>query len=262
MSDNWVVQNLENALATWNEKLAEIWQLITQSPETFKGGTIWNVVLLIHDTMQAIGLALLVLFFVVGVVKTCGSFAEIKRPEAAVKLFIRFALAKAVVTYGLELMMALFTIVQGVISSIMSAAGMGAAQETVLPALWAVALIGGLFITILSFVMVLTVYGRFFRLYIYTAIAPIPLSTFAGEPSQQVGKSFLKSYAAVCLEGAIIVLACIIFSLFASSPPAVDPNAAAVTQVWTYVGELIFNLLVLVGTVKMADRVVREMMGL
>ena len=251
MSDNWVVQNLENALATWNEKLAEIWQLITQSPEQFKGGTIWNVVLLIHDTMQAIGLALLVLFFVVGVVKTCGSFAEIKRPEAAVKLFIRFALAKAVVTYGLELMMALFTIVQGVISSIMSAAGMGAAQETVLPAeivsaiescgfwesipLWAVALIGGLFITILSFVMVLTVYGRFFRLYIYTAIAPIPLSTFAGEPSQQVGKSFLKSYAAVCLEGAIIVLACIIFSLFASSPPAVDPNAAAVTQVWTYV---------------------------
>ena len=182
MSDNWVVQNLENALATWNEKLAEIWQLITQSPETFKGGTIWNVVLLIHDTMQAIGLALLVLFFVVGVVKTCGSFAEIKRPEAAVKLFIRFALAKAVVTYGLELMMALFAIVQGVISSIMSAAGMGAAQETVLPSeivtaiescgfwesipLWAVALIGGLFITILSFVMVLTVYGRFFRLYI------------------------------------------------------------------------------------------------
>ncbi len=161
MSDNWVVQNLENALATWNEKLAEIWQLITQSPETFKGGAIWNVVLLIHDTMQAIGLALLVLFFVVGVVKTCGSFAEIKRPEAAVKLFIRFALAKAAVTYGLELMMALFAIVQGVISSIMSAAGMGAAQETVLPAeivtaiescgfwesipLWAVALIGALF---------------------------------------------------------------------------------------------------------------------
>ena len=191
MSDNWVVQNLENALAIWNEKLAEIWQLITQSPETFKGGTIWNVVLLIHDTMQAIGLALLVLFFVVGVVKTCGSFAEIKRPEAAVKLFIRFALAKAAVTYGLELMMALFTIVQGVISSIMSAAGMGAAQETVLPAeivtaiescgfwesipLWAVALIGGLFITILSFVMVLTVYGRFFRLYIcllYTSPSP------------------------------------------------------------------------------------------
>lgn len=62
MSDNWVVQNLENALQTWNEKLAEIWQLITQSPENFKGGAIWGVIVNIHGALQAIGLALLVLF--------------------------------------------------------------------------------------------------------------------------------------------------------------------------------------------------------
>ena len=99
-------------------------------------------------------------------------------------------------------------------------------------------------------------------MYLYTAIAPIPLSSFAGEPSQNIGRSFLKSYAAVCLEGAIVVLACIIFSLFASSPPVVNPDAAAVTMVWSYIGELIFNMLVLVGAVKMSDRVVREMMGL
>ena len=167
-----------------------------------------------------------------------------KKPEHALKLFIRFALAKGVVTYGLELMMALFRIVQGMVSTIMDAAGFGSAQETVLPQeiitavedcgffesipLWAVTLIGGLFITVLSFIMIMSVYGRFFRLYLYTAIAPVPLSTFAGEPTQNVGKSFLKSYAAVCLEGAIIVLACIIFSVFASSPPVVDPEAAAV----------------------------------
>ena len=278
MSDNWVVQNLENALNTWNEKLAEIWQLITQSPQQFKGGTIWSVIVNIHGAVQAIGLALLVLFFVVGVVKTCGSFAELKKPEHALKLFIRFALAKGVVTYGLQLMMALFEIVQGLVSTIMNAAGFGSAQQTVLPQeiidaiescgffesipLWAVTLIGGLFITVLSFIMIMTVYGRFFKLFIYTAIAHVPLSAFAGEPSQNIGKSFIKSYAAVCLEGAIIVLACIIFSLFAASPPAVDPNAAAVTQVWSYVGELIFNMLILVGSVKMADRIVREMMGL
>ena len=110
--------------------------------------------------------------------------------------------------------------------------------------------------------MIMSVYGRFFRLYLYTAIAPVPLSTFSGEPTQNIGKGFIKSYAAVCLEGAIIVLACIIFSLFASSHPAVDTDVSAVTMVWSYVGELIFNMLVLVGAVKMADRVVREMMGL
>ena len=278
MSDNWVVQNLQNALDTWNSKLAEIWQILTQSPENFKGGGIWQVIVQMHGALQAIGYALLVLFFVVGVVKTCGSFTEVKRPEHALKIFIRFAIAKGVVTYGLELMMALFNIIQGVTSTIMQTAGFGSTEDTVLPdeiieavedcgffesiPLWAVTLIGGLFITVLSFIMIMSVYGRFFRLFLYTAIAPIPLSSFAGEPSQNIGRSFLKSYAAVCLEGAIVVLACIIFSLFASSPPVVDPDAAAVTMVWSYIGELIFNMLVLVGAVKMSDRVVREMMGL
>lgn len=277
-SDNWIVQNLQNALNTWNEKLAEIWQILTQSPEVFKGGGIWDVIVQIHGALMAIGLALLVLFFVVGVMKTCGSFAEVKRPEHAFKIFIRFVLAKAVVTYGLELMMAFFDIVQGVVSTIMDTAGMSGASETVIPEemvktiesvgffdsipLWAVTLIGSLFITVLSFVMIMSVYGRFFRLYLYTAIAPLPLATFAGEPTQNVGKSFLRSYAGVCLEGAIVVLACIIFSLFAGNPPVVDADAAAVTQVWSYVGELIFNMLVLVGLVKMSDRVVKEMMGL
>ena len=278
MSDNWVVQNLQNALDTWNSKLSEIWQLLTSSPQDFKGGSIWNVMVTINGAVQAIGLALLVLFFVVGVVRTCGSFTEVKKPEHALKLFIRFAIAKGVITYGLELMLALFNIVQGTISTIMTSAGFGTPSQTTLPSemittieecgffesipLWAVTLIGGLFITVLSFIMIMTVYGRFFKLYMYTALAPIPLSTFAGEPSQNVGKSFIKSYCAVLLEGAVIVLACIIFSLFASTPPVVDANAAAVTQVWAYIGELVFNMLVLVGAVKMSDRIIREMMGL
>ena len=278
MSDNWVVQNLENALETWNSKLSEIWQLLTTSPQQFKGGSIWSVMVNINGAVQAIGLALLVLFFVVGVVRTCGSFTDVKKPEHALKLFIRFAIAKGVITYGLELMLALFDIVQGTISTIMTSAGFGTPNQTTLPAemvttiescgffesipLWAVTLIGGLFITVLSFIMIMTVSGRFFKLYMYTALAPIPLSTFAGEPSQNVGKSFIKSYCAVLLEGAVIVLACIIFSLFASTPPVVNPDAAAVTQVWAYIGELVFNMLVLVGAVKMSDRIIREMMGL
>lgn len=275
---NWVVGNLQNSLDTWNEKLNEIWTLVSTSPDSFRGGTIWNVIVNIHGALQAIGLGLLVLFFVVGVMKTCGSFAEVKKPEHALKLFIRFALAKGVVTYGLELMMSIFKIIQGVVSTIMSSAGLGEATQATLPQamidtinacgffesipLWAVTLIGGLFVTVISFIMILSVYGRFFKLYLYTAIAPIPLSTFAGEPTQSVGKNFLKSYCSVCLEGAIIVLACVIFSLFASSPPTVDTSVAAVTMVWKYIGELIFNMLVLVGTIKASDRIVREMMGL
>ena len=275
---NWIVGNLQNALDTWNGKLSEIYSLVTQSPADFRGGTIWRVITNINGALQAIGFALLVLFFVMGVVKTMGNFSEIKRPEQALKLFIRFAIAKGIVTYGMDLMLAIFRISQGMVSKIMSLSNISGSTNSVLPSsiisaiedcgffesipLWAVTLIGGLVVTVLSFIMIMTVYGRFFKLYLYTALAPVPLSTFAGEPTQSIGKSFLKSYAAVCLEGVIIVLSCIIFSLFASSPPVVDSSAAAVTQVWTYIGELVFNMLVLVGTIKMSDRVVREMMGL
>jgi len=275
---NWVVDNLENTLDTWNTKFDEMWSLLTTSPKDFKGGRIWDVIVDINGALEAIGLGLLVLFFVIGVVKTCGSFAEIKRPEHAFRLFIRFAVAKIVVTYGMDLMLSLFKIAQGIISSIMTTSGVSQSAGATLPdemktaiedcgffesiPLWAVTLIGGLFVTVLAFIMILTVYGRFFKIYMYTAMAPIPLSTFAGEPTQSVGKSFLKSYCAVLLEGGVIVLACVIFSVYASSPPEVDTSLEAVSMVWKYIGELVFNLLVLVGAVKMSDRIIHEMMGL
>ena len=274
---NWIVGNLQNALDTWNGKLSEIYTLVTQSPSSFKGGTIWEIIVNINGALQAIGLALLVLFFVIGVVRTCTNFSELKRPEQAVKLFLRFAIAKGIVTYGLELMLAVFKIIQGIVSTIMAkssfqASAMTLPQEIItaiedcgffesIP-LWAVTILGGLLVTVLSFILILTVYGRFFKLYMYTAIAPIPLSSFAGETTQNIGKSFLKSYVAVCLEGAIIVLACVIFSAFATSPPVVDAGAEAVNMVWKYIGELIFNMLVLVVTIRLSDRIVREMMGI
>ena len=277
-SNNWIVENLNNAIGTWNEKLSEIWRLLTESPQDFKGGSIWSVMVNINDALKAIGYALLVLFFLMGIMKQFNSFSELRRPEQALKLLIRFVLAKAAVTWGFDLMMAMFTIAQGIIGKIMETSGVSGQGGTYLPdsmiqtiescgfwesvPLWAVTLIGSLIVTILSFIMIMTVYGRFFKIYIYAAIAPIPLSSFAGEETSHVGKSFMKSYAAVCMEGAIIVLACIIYSLFASTPPSVDISATAVTQVWKYVGELIFNMLVLVGTIKLSDRVVKDMMGL
>jgi len=278
MSDNWVIQNLERSFSVWNDKLSELWQIVAESPESFRGGAIWNIVTGIHGTLQAIGYALLVLFFAYGAIKTCSSAADLKRPETAVKMFVRFALAKGAITYGMELMLALLAVVQGIITKIMGSAGGLSSISTVIPdeivqavddtgffasiPLWAVTLIGCLVVWVLAFVMILSVYGRFFKIYMYTAIAPVPLSAFGGEPTQYIGKSFIKSYAAVLLEGAIVVLACIIFNAFAGTPPEVDTSATATTMVWTYLGDTIFNMLILVGTVKMADRVVKEMMGI
>ena len=273
------MDNLNSALGTWNGKLAEIWQLLSTTPEEFKGGGVWTVIQGINGALQAIGCALLVLFFVMGIVKTCSSFTELKKPEMVFKCFIRFVLAQAAVTHGMELMTALFKVAQGMISTIMTASGLSALTDTTLPAemvtiiedvgflesipLWAITLLGLLFIWVLSLIMILTVYSRFFKLYLATAIAPIPMASFAGQPSSSIGVAFLKSYTAICLEGCIIVLACVIFSAFASTPPAIaDDTLAAATIVWNYVGEVIFNMLVLVGCIKMSDRLIRELMGL
>ncbi len=278
-SGNWIVDNLNSALGTWNGKLAEIWTLLSTSPENFKGGAVWTVMRDINGALQAIGCALLVLFFVMGIVKTCSSFTELKKPEMVFKCFIRFVLAQAAVTHGMELMTALFKVAQGMISTIMTASGMSALTDTTLPdemvtiiedvgflesiPLWAITLLGSLFIWVLSLIMILTVYSRFFKLYLATAIAPIPMASFAGQPSSSIGVAFLKSYAAICLEGCIIVLACVIFSAFATTPPAIaDDTLAAATIVWNYVGEVLFNMLVLVGCIKMSDRLIRELMGL
>ena len=278
-SGNWIVDNINSALNTWNDKLAEIWTLVSTSPENFKGGGIWDVILNINDSLKAVGYALLVLFFVMGIVKTCGSFAEMRKPEQVFKCFIRFVFAQAAVTWGLELMMALFGVAQGMVTTIMDSSGMTVTSAASLPSemvsiiedvgfvesipLWAITLLGSLFIWVLSLVMILTVYSRFFKLYLATAIAPVPLASFAGQPSSSIGVAFLKSYAAICLEGCVIVLACVIFSAFASTPPAIaDDSLAAATVVWNYIGEVIFNMLVFVGAIKMSDRLIRELMGL
>lgn len=252
--------------------------MLTQDPTQFKGGGIWQVMLEINGALKAIGYGLLVLFFAAGAVKTCAGLADLKRPEPAFKLFVRFVLAKAAVGYGLDLMMAVFSICQGVISAIIEQSGITKADQAVLPQeiidaigrvdflnsipLWIVTLIGCLMIIILTFVMILTVYARIFKIYIFTAIAPIPLASFAGEPTSNIGKNFLRSYAGVCLEGAVIALACIIFSVFASSPTVSESELSDVTMVWSYIIQVIFHLLVLVGTVRMSDRMIKELLGL
>lgn len=277
MSDNWVVSTLESALETWNDKLTEIWSLVAQTPERFRGGEIWNVIVGLNNALVGFGYGLLVLFFAMGVFQSAASFRELQRPEFALRHFIRFLLAKVAVGSSLELISAIYRICGGVVSAVMG--GIGADVSTaVLPTeiigamedvsflesipLWLVSLLGSLLITVLSFVLILTVYGRFFKIYIYTAIAPLPLAAFAGEGTSPSGRAFVKSYVGVCMEGAVIVLACVIYSAFLSSgSDALDASLPAVTMVWQYIGQLIFNMLILTGLVKGASRLVHEMLG-
>ena len=279
LSDNWIVGNLQSAFETWNGKISEIWSLITTTPQAFHGGAIWTTIVTINEALKAVGYGLLVLFFAMSVFQSAVSFRDFQRPEFVLRHFIRFLLAKLAVGSAMDIMTGIFSVCGSVVQTVMNSIGGMASASVSVPQeivdaiegvgflasipLWLVSLLGSLFITIMSFILILTVYGRFFRLYFYTALAPIPLASFAGEGTSFAGKAFLKSYIGVCMEGAVIVLACLIFSAFMSSgTPVVDTTLSAVTMSWQYIGETIFNMLVLVGLVKGAARIVREMFGL
>ncbi|WP_418245795.1 hypothetical protein [Dysosmobacter sp.] len=279
MDNNWIVENLTNAFGVWNSKMTEMWSLLTESPQTFKGGTIWQTIVTINGGMQAIGYGLLVLFFAIGIFRSASGFRDFQRPEHLLRHFIYFVLAKLGITYGMDLLVNIFDVCSGIVATAAGSIGGLTGASVALPQeiadaigdvgffasipLWLVTLLGSLFITVLAFIMILTVYGRFFKIYMYAALSPVALASFAGEGTSHFGKAFLRSYVGVCMEGAVIVLACIIFSAFSSSgTPVVDSSASVVTQVWSYLGEVIFNLLVLVGLVKSADHIAKEMLGL
>lgn len=275
---NWILGNLQDMVSTWNSKMLDINWYLLLTPQSFSQ-KIWQTIKTINGTIEAIATALIVLFFVYGMIKSMADFEELKRPSQALRFFLRFAISKVVVTYSLQIMMKIFEIVNlAVIKTLASNIGnsgyLASVPKEIVTAvsktnvleqipLGAVTILGGLFVTIMSFIMILTVYGRFFKLYLYTAISPLPLSTIASHETEHIARSFIKSYIGICLEGLVIALCTIIFSLYISESPGVSLGSEeAVTMVWKYIGEMVFNMLILVGSVRISDRIVREMMGI
>ena len=117
MDNNWVVDNLQNAFTTWNTKMEEMWGLLTQSPETFKGGTIWSTIVTINGGMQAIGYGLLVLFFAISLFRSAASFRDFQRPEYVVRHLIQFVLAKVAITYGMDFLTKIFAVCNGIVAT-------------------------------------------------------------------------------------------------------------------------------------------------
>lgn len=273
--DNLIADTLSFALSVWDEKIDEVYVLVTMPVEEFRGGQIWAKVCTLTQTLQSIAFALFTLFFLVGIIRTYLSFEELRRPETAIKILVRFALGKILIDYSSEILTAVMKIGRGIAAKAMGADASFAATSSAIPGeilsaidkctflqsvpLFAVALICTVTVWILSVRLVLIVYARFFRIYLYTAVSPIALASFASEKTQTMGVNFIRSYVSVTLEGLVIVLSLIIFSLFATTAPAVSEGGSAASMVWRYMGELIFNMLILNALISASDRLVREL---
>ena len=275
MNTNSIVQILQAALDSWNNNLSSIMGLLTTSPANFQGGGIWGMMVNVNGALQSIAMGLLVLFFVADLSKQLTSLAELKRPEVAVKAFVRYAVAQYLVTHGMEIMSAIFSIAAGIIQkvthSIVGTDGLTVPPELAQKisavdflgsaSLWPVALLLSLGIQVCAIIILITVYSRFFKLFMYTALSPIAMSAFAGQGTSRHAMSFLKSYAGVCLEGAIIAIGCIVYTAFATAP-VIDPNADAISMIWKYVTGVGINMIILIVTIRGSDHLISKMTGL
>lgn len=248
----------------------------------------------INGGLQAFSYALLVILTLWNVVRTAGSYVELKRPEHVIKLLVRFILSKYAIGMAWTLVNGIFTItgaltakafltsgltdgnvwagitapdfgddgIMGILSAAMSFLNPLAQIPSLL-----LGLIGFIVAIVLSVTLLLTVIGRFFKIYFFAALSPIPLACFGSESTQSVGQNFLRAFAGVSLEGFIVGLAMIIFAAY-SQAPLIDFGSVGIFQ-WlgsaademAYMYTLIFNMLLLLGIIKGADQVTHRIFG-
>lgn len=275
---------MKGSLAVWNYVMNIVMDLLSLSPETFSPN-VYNATISISGALTAIAYGLLSMFFVFGLFKSVSSYIEFKRPEVLFKALCRLAIVKGLIAYGNQLLVSVMNLGQGIISQAATAINVNEEMLFTFPeelansirndtsitwsasiTIMLIAILCTLIVIAIAFFMLLTIYSRFLKFYMYMAIAPIPLATYGGEPTQHVGRQFIKNYAGVCLEAFIIYMAVILGSAIANSTGWISINnflgeSAAIRVLWFY-ATIILNMLLVSGTAKAADRVVHEMMGL
>lgn len=296
------MEMIQGALDFWNFVFERVYYLLTLDLQGFSP-TVYSAMQNINTALQAFGYGFLVIFTLLEIVRTCTDFRELQRPEYVLKVFMRFILTKYIIGYGFTLVNDLFGLLRGVIESIFTAGGMqsidGVWQELTVPAeltdglgnflmdtinkitmnlfnLLPTLLIIIMYIVmlVLAVTLILQVYGRFFKLFMFVALSPLPLSTFGSRETSSMGKSYIKSFTGACLEGGIIALAIVVFAAYMQSPwLAFDwqNTTSGLGGIFSWAGtqaarlaycfNLMFNMLVFLGTVKASDRLVHRLMG-
>ena len=279
----WLSAFLDIMFDTLNSVIQNMVGLLSQSPEAFNG-TLYAFAKGLNSVFQATGLALVVLFFFIGLSDPSHNLAEIKRPEAIIAEFARFLLCQLVVANSYLILQQISAIGTSLISTAWSAVTSGggmptiSADGTVKEALNEVKFnilsisTDMIMLILLNFIMIVTLgiiiiyisviaYVRFFKIYMYIAIAPLALSTFAARNTSEVGKQFLKSFCGVLLQGLVLVLSLLMFAMFFSNT-TIDGGDGAITVVWEYFISMFGQLFVLVTVVKGSDQIIQKMLGI
>ena len=280
--NNWFVQNINGSLTAWKTSISDITRYLQESPNKLMSSgsgnsTMWNIVTTINDALKALGVSIMIICFGIGLSKTISRPEEVRQPMNLAKYFIRVCITNMLITYSMSFMLSLFSIAGNIISLIinnntindMAYSLSDEASLSIAKVDWwnlgesiplvFLCLIFYVAINIISIILLIMVFVRFFKIYIYTAIAPLPLATFASRNTQNVGINFIKSYFAVVLQGVVMTIVLIISSAFFGS---FSGHFLGGESAWGFIWELLAKLLIVIVTIKGTDRLIKELFGL
>lgn len=277
--NNMIESMWDWVLSFWSEGLSQVEAILTTSPAAFADGKPWHVVQTVFAALQGTGYALLLCSFYIGLTRTSLTLADLRRPIVAVSIFFRLIIVKALIDVGMGLLELLLSVGQQIVALVFGSgyalgsagvtlpdeirAAIGSAVFLEKALLFWVSLLAVVVIIVATFTVLFMVYGRFFKIYMVAAIAPIPLAFFGGEPTQRIGMSYLHAFGGVCLEGAMIAVACVVYSVIAGVLPDFHLTGdTLIAKLLSYIVGVIFHTLLLAGTVKGTESLTQRYLGL
>lgn len=135
---------------------------------------------------------------------------------------------------------------------------------SLIPAM-SVGLIGFCVAAVLCVEIILTVIGRYFKIYVLGAIAPLGIVCFASNETRQYARNFVNAFIGFSVEGLVIAMALIVFAGYLESP-LIDTVVFEGIFSWlgdsakelAYSYEQIFDMLLFLGIVKGSDQIVHQ----
>lgn len=262
-------------------------------------GGAWTLASSIHDALLGFGSGLAVVFWAISFFRYIDSFHKIDFREAA-GWILRFAVILVIMNETMLIMRLFLDLASEINQSMLNVgySNMDLKMEVppeLLNAVESVNTNGNIIEVLTAFfesipislfyflllgiilccgvVIMVVLFMRYFKLYIYTALAPIPLSTLAGSTSTEVGKHFLKAWASVCLEICVITAAVLIFMASIAGGTQADilpflgnaDGTGGASDLWSLSLNWGLSVLVksvlLVSVIKGSDRIMEKIIG-
>ncbi len=232
---NWIIVNLQAAFSFFNAMMQYLYDILTIDPTSYRGGTIWAVVVNIYDSLLGVSISLCILFFYVGILGDVQELIVHRKWEIVLWDFIKFAFMSILIICGKYLLLLIYyageeltdaVVVKNGVNILGNMAwvevpdkivnmtnGIGMSNGIIM---WVVTLLAAIIVMVSCFTIMLIVYGRLFKIFIYIAVACVPISCATGRATMSIFVNFIKSFAVCCLQGLIIVISCLVFSAFAN----------------------------------------------